>query len=798
GNGATATAGDATWIHRFHPFTLWSAAGGDFASSTSSAATIGTTGRFSWNGLALLADVQSWVDDPSSKHGWIMRGDEASSANTKRFDSRQSTTAANRPTLTITYLPAPPTGGCCLDNGTCLEVTEDACIGLGGAYRGDGTDCVGASCPVVLAKFVDPLPFPAVAQPVSGEPGGAAHYVLAMTEQFQRFHRDLPLTRVWGYEGSYPGPTIEARSGEPVTVIWRNQLRVWETGQLRTTHVLPVDTCLHGPDKTGETPVAVVHLHGGKVDAGSDGFPDDAFAPGQQSHLYTYPNEQPAATIWYHDHALGITRLNVMMGLAGFYLIRDDAEEAMGLPSGAYEVPLAIQDRSFNPDGSLRYQDTWHDHFFGDNIVVNGKVWPYLDVARGKYRFRLLNGSTSRAYTLSLSDGATFWQIGTDLGLMEAPLAIEELTLLPGERADVVVDFAGYAPGTRVEFRNSAPAPFPGFPGVGVVPEVMQFRVGAQTGHLAALPAVMAEIDPIPEAEAVTERTLDLMLGADLNCPEHKEGMWMIDGRDWDEITEFPVQGTTEIWTWRNDSGVSHPMHIHLVAVQVLGRQAIDPTTGLPTGPMIEPAPTERGWKDTVDAPPGFYTSVIARFDGNPGFYPYHCHILEHEDHEMMRQFELLADCDGNGIGDRIELQKGLAPDCDGNGVIDSCDIAGGAADVDANGIPDACEPDCNGNGLPDAWELSQGLAPDCDGNGAIDSCDIAGGAADVDADGRLDSCERAYGDFDLDGSVGGPDLAVLLGLWGSSGPGPGDLNGDGAVNAADLAIFLGRWGLVP
>jgi spore coat protein A len=178
------------------------------------------------------------------------------------------------------------------------------------------------SCPVILTPFVDALPIPAVAQPISGVAGGAATYSIGMTEFTQQLHRDLPPTRVGGYNGTYPGPTIEARRNLPVDVTWVNNLRD-STGALRTTHLLPVDLCLHGPNMSGGVPVTVVHLHGAHVAPAGDGDPDLAFGPGQSSPVYHYPNDQNASTYWYHDHALGLTRLNVYMGLAGFYLIRE-------------------------------------------------------------------------------------------------------------------------------------------------------------------------------------------------------------------------------------------------------------------------------------------------------------------------------------------------------------------------------------------------------------------------------------------------------------------------------------------
>ncbi|HRP62280.1 MAG TPA: DNRLRE domain-containing protein [Phycisphaerales bacterium] len=697
--GGASTLEDATWVHRFWPGTFWNTPGGDFVSMASATTPIAGQNQFySWTGSTVVSDVQHWVHMPWMNHGWIIRGDEATSANTKRFDSVQASNASQRPRLVITYIPSLPEqeGACCFSDGSCTEQTSSECDAMGGIYQGDGTMCHMVSCPLQPEKFVDALPRPAVAQPVTGAPGGAAHYEIAITEQFQQLHRDLPPTRTWGYGGSYPGPTIEAWKDETVTVVWKNDLRYAETGQLRQTHALVVDECLHGPDMTGQVPVAIVHLHGGKVAPESDGYPEWAFPPGEQSPVYVYPNNQNAATIWYHDHALGITRLNVMMGMAGFYIIRDTYEGSLNLPSGEYEIPLAVQDRSFHPDGSFKYPAMWHEHFFGDVMLVNGKVWPYLEVDRGKYRFRIVNGCNSRALTLGLSDRATFWQIGSDLGLLQEPVALTETTILPGERADIVVDFASYEPGTEIVLTNSAPAPFPGFPGVGVLPDVMKFVVQHRSGHTDPLPAFLVEIPRILESEAVRERIFDLRLAPNTHCPEHHDQMWVIDSGNgmmmWDDISEFPVLGSTEIWTWRNDSGISHPMHMHLVLVQVLDRQAIDPDTGEPTGDKIPPLPNEMGWKDTVHAPPGYYTRLITRFEGFTGRYPFHCHILEHEDHEMMRQFEVVSPCRLADIN------------CDG--VVDVLDLLILLGAWGPCLMPSDCLPDVNQSGAVDVQDL--------------------------------------------------------------------------------------------
>jgi spore coat protein A len=679
GQGAPATTGDATWTHRFYPTVPWTNPGGDFAPVATATTAVNKEAFYTWSTAQMVLDVQAWVDDPATNFGWFLVGEENGQRTTKRFDSHSNSSVSQRPRLTVTYNGPSLTGACCLPDGSCVTTTSGSCTSQGGIYQGNNTICapnpcpqpVGACCfddgscsqltsadcaaqggtwlgggsacspnpcPVVLQPYVDALPIPGVAQPVAGTPGGAADYVIAMTEFQQRLHRDLPPTTVWGYGGSYPGPTIEAGTGLPVTVTWLNDLRD-SSGNLRTSHYLPVDTCLHGPDMEGDSPRTVVHLHGGHVEAEFDGYPEDTFLPGE-SVLYMYSNFQPPATLWYHDHALGITRLNVMMGLAGFYLVRDALEQGLGLPSGPYEIPLVVQDRTFNSDGTWKYPASWEEHFFGDTILVNGKVWPYLRVARGKYRFRLLNGSNSRTYTFTLSNGASFQQIGTDGGLLPAPVGLNVLTLSPGERADLVVDFASYAPGTEIRLVNSAPAPYPGTPGVGVVPDVMKFVVTSAGGHTDPIPTSLRPVVPLDEADATEFRTLRLEKSSN-PC---SGSIWLIDGLGFDVVTERPALGDTEVWGFANNSGTVHPMHLHLVQFQVLDRQDFVVVAGqiLPSGPRIPPAPNERGWKDTVQAPPMQITRVITRFEDYTGLYPYHCHVLEHEDNEMMRQFEVV------------------------------------------------------------------------------------------------------------------------------------------------------------
>lgn len=490
-----------------------------------------------------------------------------------------------------------------------------------------------------LVKFVDPLVVPRVLQPASDKV-----LEIAMTELRQKLHRDLDPTLLWGYNGVYPGPTVEVTKNQRVAIRWANRLP--------PRHRLEIDGCLHGTKSTREheaPPRAVVHVHGARVPPQSDGYPEATLLPGQTA-TYDYPNIQNSTTLWYHDHALGITRLNVYLGLAGVYLIRDASETRLNLPSGAYEIPLVIQDRSFKSDASLYYPEEWQEEFFGDAILVNGKVWPYLNVEPRKYRFRILNGSNSRTYTLALDSGQPFYQIGTDAGLLVEPVEIARLTLTSGERADVIVDFSKRK--GELHLINSAPAPFPGDPGQGVIREVLQFRVSGVTGDDSALPSKLEQSLRLREDAAVKFRTFNLdMLEEKPRCTE-AGFRWLINGLGWDDITEYPEIGTTEVWSLFNLSREVHPIHLHLVHFQILDRQPLmsDPSRegfflpkALP-GSKPEPAqPNETGWKDTFRSMPGEVTRIIAKFESFTGKYPYHCHILEHEDHEMMRQFEVIA-----------------------------------------------------------------------------------------------------------------------------------------------------------
>jgi len=465
---------------------------------------------------------------------------------------------------------------------------------------------------------------------------------MEMRQMEQKVHRDLKPTRLWGFGNSSPGPTIEVRAGQGVLVEWVNALP--------REHFLPIDHRLHGAEPGLPETRAVVHLHGAKASPESDGYPENWYAPGE-SAISHYPNQQDAGLLWYHDHAMGINRLNIYAGLLGLYIIRDSTEDSLDLPSGKYEIPLVICDRLFDRDGQLFYPESgtpgapWVPEVFGNAILVNGKLSPYLNVEPRKYRLRVLNGSNGRFYHLSLFNGQEFHQIGTDQGLLASPVPLRKMLLGPGERVDLVVDFTGHA-GEQIVLQNDALA-------------VMQFRVSsvgttrAPSGvppdvkGASALPVVLRPVPKTPESDAVKTRPLSINEYHDL---AGNSTLMLLNASYWKRpVTEKPALNSTEIWSFINTTDDSHPIHLHLVRFQILDRRRfqgfIYQTTGEVkfTGPAVPPDPNEAGWKDTVRADPGMVTRIIVRFEGFAGRYVWHCHILEHEDNEMMRPFEVIA-----------------------------------------------------------------------------------------------------------------------------------------------------------
>ena len=404
------------------------------------------------------------------------------------------------------------------------------------------------------------------------------------------------LTTIWGFEGTAPGPTIHARRGRRVVV--------------RHTNRLDVPT--------------VVHLHGGATPSDSDGFPTDAIVPGA-TRTYVYPNEQPAATLWYHDHAMHRTGRNVYMGLAGLYLLHDTEEEALRLPSGDFDVPLLIQERSLHSDGRLRYDADRHLGALGDLVLVNGVPWPRMAVCARKYRFRIVNGANATLLRLALSSGRPLVQIATDNGLLPEPVESASIPLAMSERIEVVIDFAPYAVGSRVVLRNLMAD--------GRRADVMCFDVVCAERDPAVLPPRLVEIDRIPSSAAVTTREF-VFSGGPASFPP--EPHWTINGQDFDpdRALAAPRLGDVEIWRFINRRrfgliGIVHPVHVHLVRFQVIERNG------------RAPGAHETGWKDTVAVPPGEDARIITRFEGHRGRYLIHCHNLEHEDHDMMARYDV-------------------------------------------------------------------------------------------------------------------------------------------------------------
>jgi spore coat protein A, manganese oxidase len=492
-----------------------------------------------------------------------------------------------------------------------------------------------------LAPFVDPLPIPEIAKPLGQRPDPTntqhqlAYYRVAMRPIESKVHRDLKPTRFWAYGSSVPGPTFEARSGQGILVEWANELP--------SQHFLPIDHSIHGAEADKPEVRTVVHLHGAKAPAESDGYPENWYVPGK-SAIYHYPNQQESALLWYHDHALGINRLNVFAGMLGLYILRDDFEDSLNLPKGKYEIPLVLYDRFFDLEGQLNYpvsgnpKSPWTPEVFGDAILANGKLFPYLEVEPRKYRFRVLNGSNARFFHLSLSNGQKVHQIGTDQGLLAAPVELKRVILAPAERADLILDFSSAA-GEQIILKNDSFS-------------VMQFRVAKPNAPAAApaalaLPATLRPVPKIPESAAVKTRMLSLV---EVTDPVQRPVTMLLNNAHWNmPVTENPVLDSTEIWSLINTTDDSHPIHLHLVRFQILDRRSFDVSAYWTSGqlkffgPPIPPDPSEAGWKDTVRADPAMVTRLIIRFEGYTGRYVWHCHVLEHEDNEMMRPYDVIA-----------------------------------------------------------------------------------------------------------------------------------------------------------
>ena len=629
-------------------------------------------------------------------------------------------------------------------------IQASAAAGVGAMFlRGRRAQAAFAMSPA-LGKFVSPLrkfgvDIP-IARPTGVDQFGADFYEIAMRQFTDQLHPDLKgPTTLWGYGNAadatfkHLGGAILAQSKRPVRVRWSNELPA--------SHPLPVDMSVVSPYLgVGDPAVnrAAPHLHGGLVPWTSDGGPFSWFSPAGKKQVkgpsvvnwlpdngnkltddYWYPNNQSARMMWYHDHAVGITRLNAYAGLATGYLLSDAVESALmtslGIPADR-QVPLVVQDKVFNPDGSLWYPSTYDTQFFalgpglalptpslvpefwGDTMLVNGTAYPFLEVNNGVYRFQVLNACNTRVLSLRLyfalpgafpndaepderANGPAIRVIGTEGGFLDGGLAPQGvlyagdrkapgLVLAPGERADILIDFSGVPAGSRLILHNDAPVPYPGgtpladfHPGNKALPvppapgsgpntrTLLQFRV---TGTPAtSLPATWGlPVSVAPQVPAAAPRDLALWETVDQygrlaqNLGSIAAPLGLLD-----PPTETVRAGTVEVWRLFNLTADTHPIHFHYFNVRVLSRQPFTLARGgTPqfTGKPYGPEPVELGWKETVRSNPGECLTLLVDIPSTAGLAPngvtippsprtgdaeyvWHCHILEHEEHDMMR-----------------------------------------------------------------------------------------------------------------------------------------------------------------
>ncbi|MGW6398497.1 multicopper oxidase family protein [Streptomyces sp. NPDC055134] len=451
---------------------------------------------------------------------------------------------------------------------------------------GSANAATAAGAPAVT-PFAVPLPVPKVLAPYR-RTSTADYYAVTMS---RTSHEILPGTRtdVLTYNGTFPGPTIRARKGR--------------TAVVRQINALDMPTS--------------VHLHGGSNPVEHDGGMTDTIAPGR-SRTYVYANDQVGATLWTHDHAHHMESEHVYRGLSGLYLLGDKAEGALGLPSGRYEVPLILRDAQFDAAGQMVY--TMDDAENRTTILVNGAPWPYMKVEARKYRFRMLNSCNLRIFILCLNDGSQVTQIGSDGGLLPAPAATPVLVLSPGERADFVVDFSKYAPGTQLTLQNMlGPGP------TELVGQIMRFDIGEKTPDTSRVPDVLTTLPALPKP--AVERSFELRMDE----PGTGDKAY-INGKTFDagRIDTNIKWGDTEVWTVTNTSAtIPHNFHTHLVQFRILERD----------GQPVYPA--EAGLKDTVLLFPGQTARLQLTFDTHKGVYPYHCHMIDHSAMGMMAQMKI-------------------------------------------------------------------------------------------------------------------------------------------------------------
>ncbi|WP_323675104.1 multicopper oxidase domain-containing protein [Halorubellus sp. PRR65] len=565
------------------------------------------------------------------------------------------------------------------------------------ADEGDDESGVGHSSPD-LEKYVQALPRPGERSP-DGTYRGADYHEVAVEEATHSFHPDLGETTIWGFDGQFPGPIIAGRRGQRLALRFDN-------GDLPDEHLFEVDERIPGTTTENyvgyDGPVpevrTVTHVHGLNVDPANDGqaemwtSPDGVTGPRFVDDVQELPNRQSRLTSSYHDHTRGVSRLNNYAGLVGAYYIRSPQEEQLALPDGEYDVPLVLADRAFEDDGSLHYPEEFVPNFAGDVPTVNGAAWPYVEVEPRRYRFRFLNVSNGRTYDIGLEteggshddahDVPTLHQISPGHGFLDEVVSIghggdmESLVVAPFERADVIVDFSEHA-GETFTVTNDAAFPYgggtshdDGMSGMGEddgghgddgghpqIGELMQFRVADEVSE----PDDTADPTELrlptrnrvnPEAARTTRK---VTMG--MSMDEHGLMVHNLNGKEWgDGIDVKPQRGSTEIWELENNTMHTHPIHLHMVEFEVLERDRGDEHHG-PRGPL----PNERGGKDVVRVDPGETVRIAMQFGDFTGRFPFHCHILEHEEYDMMRSFKVVTgsgdggngnDAGGDGNGD--------------------------------------------------------------------------------------------------------------------------------------------------
>ncbi len=527
--------------------------------------------------------------------------------------------------------------------------------------------------PTEITKYVDPLPQPPVRTPNGMYKGHYLYDVHLQAATAQILPAPFAATPVFTFDGLYPGPTF---------LVWRDTGNwVFYHNDLPENHMFNVDENIPVMMDMGfgQSSRFVAHLHGGDVEAKYDGWCLDAVKPGNTLKFY-YPNSQRAATLWYHDHSCGITRLNAYAGIAGYYIIIDAYERSQGLPAGAHELGIALQDRQFYEDGRLYYPPLWQAEHFGDVAVVNGKSWPVLEVDPAKYRIHFLAGGNDRFWNIKLVEsddagviadppvsGPGICQIGSDQGLLRNAVMFNDpdpakgrLLMEPGARYDVVIDFAGQR-GKYFLVHNNADAPFDGTfpltPGGYENPLFETFLIHVKDiDYTDNATCPMSYITPNPYQVQTSKYTRDWLMTENLDNTGTSIGLQLNHHGFMDGIFDTVQLGSKEVWRYINTTMDMHPMHIHLVAFNILDRQEFDMAHYEATGeivltgdPELPPANERNNWKDEAMCPPGYVTRVIAQYN-RLGKYVTHCHILGHEENDMMAGFVIVPD-HGNGHG---------------------------------------------------------------------------------------------------------------------------------------------------